>query len=136
MDCWFVPLSKTLTVTGITVRIIEKHELSFPATAAESVQYSTYFITSSESHVIFEEKHDFTVLGGALSSGKDADVQQISMPVRLPGDPGACSQSYSSRKIKINHVLLVTVECVDGAGECVKMVCTFYPLYIFWFRRD
>lgn len=118
-------------MTGITVRIIENHELSFPATAAESVQYSTYFITSSESHVIFEEKHDFTVLGGALSSGKDADVQQISMPVRLPGDPGACSQSYSSRKIKINHVLLVTVECIDGAGECVKMVCTFYPFYTY-----
>lgn len=128
VDCWFVRLSKSLSVTGITVRVIENHELSLPATAAESVHYSTYFITSSESHVIFEEKHDFALDGGALSE-KDADVQQISMPVRLPCDAGACSQSYSSRKIKINHVLLVTVECIDGAGECVKMV--YIPLYPF-----
>lgn len=128
MDCWFVPLSKSLAVTSITVRVIEKHELSLPATAAESVQYSTYFITSNESHVIFEEKHDFSVVDGAISSEKDADVQQISMPVRLPSEPGACSQSFSSRKIKISHVLLVTIECIDGSGECVKMVCPSFRL--------
>jgi hypothetical protein len=131
VDCWFAPLSKNLSVTGITVRVIENHDLSLPATAAESVQYSTYFITSSESHVIFEEKHDFAFDGGALSE-KDADVQQISMPVRLPSDAGTCSQSYSSRKIKINHVLLVTVECIDGAGECVKMV--YLQLYPFIYQ--
>lgn len=123
-----MPLSKSLAVTSITVRVIEKHELSLPATAAESVQYSTYFITSNERHVIFEEKHDFSVVDGALSSEKDANVQQISMPVRLPSEPGACSQSFSSRKIKISHVLLVTIECIDGSGECVKMVCPSFRL--------
>jgi hypothetical protein len=48
---------------------------------------------------------------------EDMNVQQISVPVRLPTGEGTCSQSYSSRNIQIEHVLVIEAESRNKDGE-------------------
>ncbi|KAL6238850.1 hypothetical protein BDW75DRAFT_251989 [Aspergillus navahoensis] len=95
VECWF-KLSEGVVVWGLTIRVIERHELCFTATASEATQYD-----GTESRLI----------------PREIDVQQISIPVRLPAGEGACSQSYSSRNIQIEHVLVIEAELRNGEGE-------------------
>ncbi|KAL4972001.1 hypothetical protein BDW66DRAFT_163254 [Aspergillus desertorum] len=97
VECWF-KLSEGMVVSSIPVRMIERHELCFTATAAEAVTYHTNFVTSNIQHVIVEEKYS---CDECLTLPEELGAQQISIPVRLPVGESACSQSYTSRNIKI-----------------------------------
>ncbi|KAL4778549.1 hypothetical protein BJX76DRAFT_366178 [Aspergillus varians] len=129
VECWFAPLSKPLNIASITVRVVENHDLRFDATASEAVKYNTHFITSYASHVICTEKHDFMPEIASTSPSGDKEVKQVSIPVPLPGGEGACSQSFSSRWIKIEHALVVEAEFGDGGG--MTKVTERIPIHIY-----
>jgi hypothetical protein len=61
-----------------------------------------------------EEKYSYE---DHLILPEDINIQQISVPVRLPAGEGTCSQSYSSRNIQIEHVLVIEAESRNKDGE-------------------
>ncbi|KAL4813585.1 hypothetical protein BDW67DRAFT_192750 [Aspergillus spinulosporus] len=113
VECWF-KLPEGVVLWGLTVRVTERHRLCFTATAAQAVQYDIHYITSDAHHVIVEEKYSYE---NRLILPKERNVQQISVPVRLPAGGNACSQSYSSRNIQIEHVLVIEAETRNKDGE-------------------
>ncbi|KAL2830502.1 membrane-associating domain-containing protein [Aspergillus cavernicola] len=106
LECWFPPRSENITLESVTVEVIEKHDIKFDATAAESVRYNTHFVTANKNLTIFEETHDF-------SQENTAHEQQISMPIYLPRSLNSYSQTFLSRNIKIEHSLVVSAEFLD-----------------------
>ncbi|KAL4797739.1 hypothetical protein BDV19DRAFT_358599 [Aspergillus venezuelensis] len=131
VDCWFV-VPKDISLSNLRLRVIEKHELSFPATAAEMVKYDTHLITNGETHVIFEKEQLFARTPGESLARERSDTheRQISMSVRLPREAEDCSQSYSSKCIKINHFLVMNVDFKDGTGNS-KEIAEAIPLHIY-----
>ncbi|KAL4945696.1 hypothetical protein BDV06DRAFT_219088 [Aspergillus oleicola] len=132
VDCWFV-LPKGAALSRLRLRVIEKHELSFPATAAETVKYDTHFITSGATHVIFEKEWHFAPnpQGAPVCGTTTVDEHQISMPVLLPSKAIDCSQSYSSKCIKINHFLVIKAEFKDGSENTVREIAEAIRLHIY-----
>ncbi|KAL5000100.1 hypothetical protein BDV10DRAFT_183694 [Aspergillus recurvatus] len=132
VECWF-RLSQGVVMWGLTVRVIERHELCFNATATEAAQYGTNFITSHTSQVLLEQRYD-----GRESCliPREVDVQQISIPVRLPAGEGVCSQSYSSRNIQIEHVLVIEAEFGNRESESNTRITETIPLYIYMRPED
>ncbi|KAL5050712.1 hypothetical protein BDW71DRAFT_203435 [Aspergillus fruticulosus] len=127
VECWF-KLSEGVVVWGLTVRVVERHELCLAATAAEATQFGTNFITSNISQVLLEQRYD-----GRESRliPREADVQQISILVRLPAGEGSCSQSYSSRNIQIEHVLVIEAEFMNKEGASNTRIMEKIPLHIY-----
>ncbi|KAL4749785.1 hypothetical protein BDW72DRAFT_204451 [Aspergillus terricola var. indicus] len=113
VECWF-RLSEGVVVSGLTIRVIERHRLCFTATAIQAAQYDIHCTTSDAHHVIVEETYSYE---DRLMLPEDMKVQQISVPVRLPTSDGACSQSYSSRNIQIEHVLAIEAESRNKDGN-------------------
>ncbi|KAL4755824.1 arrestin C-terminal domain-containing protein [Aspergillus foveolatus] len=113
VECWF-RLSEGVTLSDLTVRVIERHRVCFTATATQAAQYDIHCITSDAHHVIVEEKYSYE---DRLILLEDMNLQQISVPVRLPAGEGTCSQSYSSRNIQIEHVLVIEAELKNKDGE-------------------
>ncbi|KAL4955529.1 hypothetical protein BDW69DRAFT_182463 [Aspergillus filifer] len=132
VDCWFV-IPQGATLSSLRLRVIEKHELSFPATAAESAKYDTHFITHGTTHIIFEKEqcypHSFPEAVG--NEELDVNERQISIAVGLPRAAEDCSQSYSSKCIKINHFLVIKVEFKDNNASSVKQIAEAIPLHIY-----
>jgi hypothetical protein len=101
----------------MTARVIATHNLRIEATAGKSIPYDTGFITWDESHMVFEERHDFAPDSEHQTRDAPDDIiRLISILIHLPKGVDACSQSYRSRNI------------------------TFEPLFVheadfFWSRR-
>ncbi|KAJ0413535.1 hypothetical protein BJY00DRAFT_58389 [Aspergillus carlsbadensis] len=130
VECWIEPLSEDTTVASITIRLHEKHDLCFNATAAESMKYDTNFITWHHDYVILKEKCDLSPRTVAQCEER-LGMQQVTVPVRLPERPDACSQSFSSRTIKIEHLLVVEIEYQDREIEGTKKATQTLPMYIY-----
>ncbi|KAL2789352.1 hypothetical protein BJX66DRAFT_339345 [Aspergillus keveii] len=130
VECWVEPLSEDITVSSITIRLHEKHDLRFNATAAESMKYDTNFITWHHDYVILKERHD---ISQQIITGLEEkqEIQQITIPVQLPGKSDACSQSFSSRSIKIEHFLVVEVEYHDREAARTKKATQTLPVYVY-----
>ncbi|KAL2869607.1 uncharacterized protein BJX67DRAFT_392116 [Aspergillus lucknowensis] len=134
VECWFLPLRKDVTPLSVAVRVLEKHKLSFAATAAETVRYNTYFITSSAEHLIVEESYESG--HERITYGGDAvDGWQMSLPVRLPRVADACSQSFRSKSINISHSVVVEGLFRDNTGHVVEVTQTV-PIYIYMAADD
>ncbi|KAL4743941.1 hypothetical protein BDV11DRAFT_165631 [Aspergillus similis] len=132
VECWF-RLSEGVIVSGLTVRVIERHRLCFTATATQAAQYGIHCITSDAHHVIVEDKYSYE---DGLMLPEEINVQQISVPVRLPAGEGACSQSYSSKNIQIEHVLVIEAESRNKNGELNTTIMEMIPLYIYMKPED
>ncbi|KAL5332551.1 hypothetical protein BJX70DRAFT_404483 [Aspergillus crustosus] len=111
VECWFIPESKDARLQSLTMKVIETHALRIEATAAESVQYDTHYITWNERHTVFEERLDIAV--------------------RLPQSSDACSQSYRSSNINIEHFLLINAEFWHKDGRPMKLLTQRIPNSIY-----
>ncbi|KAI9370029.1 hypothetical protein BJX61DRAFT_549215 [Aspergillus egyptiacus] len=114
--CWIQPLSDNTTVTDIIVRLHEKHDLCFPATAAEASRYNTHTITSYHEYIISDARTGYGIpdvdrqgFESATGAG-EPETQQVTIPVRVPGGVDACTQSFSSGCIEIRHWVSVDIE--------------------------
>jgi hypothetical protein len=85
------------------------------------MKYDTNFITWHHDYVILKERHD---ISQQIITGLEEkqEIQQITIPVQLPGKSDACSQSFSSRSIRIEHLLVVEVEYHDREAARTKKV--------------
>ncbi|RDW81425.1 uncharacterized protein DSM5745_04982 [Aspergillus mulundensis] len=122
VECWFT--AEETAVSAVTASVLEKHDLCFPATAAEAARFDTNFITSNITHVVYKERHECT-------RPRKPGLQQISVPVSLLVEEGACTQSFSSKNIIITHVLVIEAECTKEDEEMVNMITENIPLHIY-----
>ncbi|KAL2849378.1 hypothetical protein BJX68DRAFT_267230 [Aspergillus pseudodeflectus] len=130
VECWVEPLSEDITIAGITISLHEKHDLCFSATAAEAMKYDTNFITWHLDYVICKERCDVSQQIISRIEEKQR-IQQVTIPVQLPGKSDACSQSFSSRSIKIKHLLVVEIDYHDREAAETKKVAQTLPVYIY-----
>ncbi|KAL2811625.1 hypothetical protein BJX63DRAFT_444037 [Aspergillus granulosus] len=134
VECWVEPLLDHVTITSISVRVHERHDLCFDATAAESMRYDTNFITWHHDYILCAERCEFP--GQSVARiGEHSDLQQITIPVRLPERLDSCSQSFSSRHIKIEHLLVVEIEYQVGKTAGMSKVTRTIPIYIYMASR-
>ncbi|KAL4876543.1 hypothetical protein BJY04DRAFT_199861 [Aspergillus karnatakaensis] len=130
VEGWFVPQTKGIILASVTVKVVESHDLKFEATAAEAGLYDMPFVTWNAYHVIFEKS---VGVGSCRDGGMGTiiDICQISVPVQLPRQAEACSQSYSSNNIKIEHCLLLTAEVLGADGKYLETITVRIPLHIY-----
>ncbi|KAL4863014.1 hypothetical protein BDV12DRAFT_189972 [Aspergillus spectabilis] len=137
VECWFVPPSKGTRLLAVTARVVESHDLRFEATAGESIRYDTRFITWNKSYIVFEEKHDFARDSEHHTGDAPDDIiHQISIPVRLPRGVNPCLQSYRSRNIIIEHLLVLEAEFYDRDGRSFELLTEKIPLSIYMTPAD
>lgn len=108
VECWFAPLSKKIKLNSATVQVIEKQTVRIEATAADSVRHNIHFVTAAHSQTVFSEKIDFSE---NQTPDDDSDIEwQFTKSIQLPQSLDACSQSISTKHIKISHELVVTAQ--------------------------
>lgn len=120
VQCTFLAPSKDITLTTLTLSITEKHFLQIAATAAQSARHNIHTIRSTRKHVIVTQKHVFTrdnqPPGFEFTDGF-TDEWFVSEMLQLPDDLGLCSQSISTKTVKISHVLGVKADFRDSDGN-------------------
>lgn len=115
MEYWFAPLSKDIKLQSVTIKVIEKQTVRLEATAAESVRNNTHFLTVVHSHAVFSERRDFA---RDRTPDEDSDLEwRFTQQVSLPQNLDACSQSISTKYIKISHELAVTAHFDNEVGK-------------------
>ncbi|KGO78343.1 hypothetical protein PITC_059560 [Penicillium italicum] len=131
VECWFAPLLKYAKLNTVTIKVIEKQYAQLMATAAESVRYNTRFITAAQTQTVFSKAIDF-------SQGDESPVDDLSeiewrftTPVSLPRNLSACSQSISTRHLKITHELSITAQFCDEAGGVTAEITVVIPFKIY-----
>ena len=123
MECWFAPLLKYVKLNTVTIKVIEKQTARLDATAAESAQHNMRFITAAQSQTVFSKTVDFS--GDESSVDDDSEIEwRFITPVSLPQCLDACSQSMSTKHLKITHELSITAEFRNEAGDVIAVVCT------------
>jgi hypothetical protein len=85
------------------------------------MKYDTNFITWHLDYVICKERCDVSQQIISRIEEKQR-IQQVTIPVQLPGKSDACSQSFSSRSIKIEHLLVVEIDYHDKEAAEIKKV--------------
>lgn len=121
MECWFAPLSKDIKLNAVTIKVIEKQTVRLEATASESVRHNIHFITEAHSQTVFSETLDFAQ--GYQSLEEDSDIEwRFMQPVCLPKRLDLCSQSISTKHIKISHELVVTAQFGNGPEQKTTQV--------------
>ncbi|KAJ5511194.1 hypothetical protein N7453_003297 [Penicillium expansum] len=130
VECWFAPLLKYAKLDTVTIKVIEKQTARLEATAAESVRHNMQFITAAQTHTVFSKTIDF-------SQGDESPVDDLSeiewrftTPVSLPQSLDACSQSISTRHLKITHELSITAEFRDESGNVTAEITEIMPFKI------
>ncbi|KAL2851088.1 hypothetical protein BJY01DRAFT_233050 [Aspergillus pseudoustus] len=132
VECWIETVSKDLTIESITVSVHEKHDLRLRATAAESMQYDTNFITWHHDYVVFAALCELSQHRATPTlSENQHGVHQVTIPVRLPRSLEACTQTFTSRSIKIEHLLSVDIEYRGGNTSGVTKITRTVPVYIY-----
>lgn len=122
VEFWLTPLSEDIKLEAVTIQVLERHDLKIVATAAESIRSNIHFSNSRKNHVVFSERHDFTVENYETPNPELLDVGwRIAKPVRLPQTLDACSQTIRSEIVKIDHVLTTTIE-LRNPGGCISTV--------------
>lgn len=90
------------------------------ATAAESVRHNMRFITAAQTQTVFSKTIDFSREESPVD-GSDIEWR-FTTPITLPQSLNACSQSMSTRHIKITHELSITAEFRDEEGNVTAVV--------------
>lgn len=93
------------------------------ATAAESVRQNIHFVSCAHNHTVFSKRIDFA--DGSEPTGADSMETEwrINTSVCLPRTLGGCSQSLSTKHIKIKHVLSIKADFCDEEGQVTAEVC-------------
>lgn len=121
MECWFAPLLKYAKLSTVTIKVIEKQTARLDATAAESAQHNTQFITAAQSQTVFSKTIDFSRDESPVDD--DSEIEwRFTTPVSLPQSLDACSQTISTRHLKITHELSITAEFRDDSENVTAMV--------------
>ncbi|KAJ6186544.1 hypothetical protein N7519_007845 [Penicillium mononematosum] len=128
VECWFAPLLKYAKLNTVTTKVIEKQTARMEATAAESVRHNMRFITAAQTQTVFSKTIDFSREESPVD-GSDIEWR-FTTPVSLPQSLDACSQSMSTRHIKITHELSITAEFRDEEGNVTAVITEVMPFKI------
>jgi arrestin-related trafficking adapter 4/5/7 len=115
VKCWFAPLSKNLKLIAVKITVVERHSLRVDPTAAESVMYNLLVLTSMKSHILFTEERRYSTETLSLDGDVPPTEWCLDLPVSLPDSFESCTQSISTKPIKITHELVVKAEFQDTA---------------------
>ncbi|KAJ5966894.1 hypothetical protein N7501_003142 [Penicillium viridicatum] len=129
VECWFAPLLKYAKLNTVTIKVIEKQTARLDATAAESAQHNMRFITAAQSQTVFSKIIDFS---RDQSVDDDSEVEwRFTTPVSLPQSLDACSQSMSTKHLKITHELSIIAEFRNEAGDVTAVITEVMPFKIY-----
>ncbi|OQD69631.1 hypothetical protein PENPOL_c002G02279 [Penicillium polonicum] len=129
VECWFAPLLKYAKLNTVTIKVIEKQTARLDATAAESAQHNMRFITAAQSQTVFSKTIDFS---RDESVDDDSEIEwRFTTPVSLPQCLDACSQSMSTKPLKIIHELSITAEFRNEAGDVAAVITEVMPFKIY-----
>ncbi|KAJ5153767.1 uncharacterized protein N7500_009206 [Penicillium coprophilum] len=132
VECWFAPLLKYATLNAVTIKVVEKQTARLEATAAESVRHNVRFITTAHTQTVFSKTVDFSQGDESPSDDGLSEIEwRFTTPVSLPGSLNACSQTISTRHIKISHELSITADFRNEAGDTAAVITQVMPLKIF-----
>ena len=127
VDCEFTLHSKHVRLRSITLAVVEKYNFRLSPTAAQ-VTLNMLSVRSSKSCTVFKETHAVNPDSGLVSCTGTEWCMRV--PVCLPQSLDLCSQSMTTRAIKISHTLLVTAEFEDKDGKEFDTVCLFTRLLV------
>lgn len=123
VDCEFALHSKHVRLRSITLAVVEKYNFRLSPTAAQAT-LNMLSVRSSKTCTIFKETHSVNSDSGLIScTGTEWCVR---VPVCLPQSLDSCSQSLTTRTIRVSHTLLVTAEFEDEDGQGFDTVCLVY----------
>ncbi|CAG8180624.1 hypothetical protein PENNAL_c0060G04768 [Penicillium nalgiovense] len=128
VECWFAPLLKYAKLNTVTTKVVEKQTARMEATAAESVRHNMRFITAAQTQTVFSKTIDFSREESPVD-GSDIEWR-FTTPITLPQSLNACSQSMSTRHIKITHELSITAEFRDEEGNVTAVITEVMPFKI------
>ncbi|KAJ5371764.1 hypothetical protein N7517_003770 [Penicillium concentricum] len=131
VECWFAPLLKYATLNTVTIKVVEKQTARLEATAAESVRHNLRFITAAQTQTVFSKTINFSQADESPVDGLSEIEWRFTTPVSLPESLDACSQSISTRHIKISHELSIAAEFRDEAGDTTAVITQFVPFKIY-----
>ncbi|KAJ5926269.1 hypothetical protein N7516_008042 [Penicillium verrucosum] len=130
VECWFAPLLKYAKLNNVTIKVIEKQTALLPATAAESAQQNMQFIIAAHSQTVFSDTIDFSRDESPVDDHSEIEWR-FTTPVSLPQSLDACSQSISTKHLKITHELSITAEFRNEAGDVTAVFTEIMPLKIY-----
>jgi hypothetical protein len=122
VECWFAPLVKDAKLSTVTVKVVEKQTAQLEATASESVRHNVRFITAAQTHIVFSKTIDFAEEHQASADEFSEIEWRFTTSVCLPRSLDACSQSISTKHVKITHELRIKAEFGDESGHVVAKV--------------
>ncbi|KAI2674362.1 hypothetical protein CBS147333_8207 [Penicillium roqueforti] len=129
VECWFAPLLKYAKLNTVTIKVIEKQTARLEATAADSVRHNMQFITAAQTQTVLSKTMDFSQGDESPVDGSEIEWR-FTTPVSLPRTLDACSQSISTRHLKITHELSITAEFCDEAGAVTAVITEVMPFKI------
>ncbi|CAI7590874.1 unnamed protein product [Penicillium glandicola] len=130
VECWFAPLLKYAKLNTVKIKVIEKQTARLEATASESVRHNVRFITAAQTQTVFSKTIDFSQDESSVDGLSEIEWR-FTTPVSLPQSLDACSQSISTRHIKITHELSITAKFRDEEGDVTAMVAEVIPFKIY-----
>lgn len=125
VDCWFGPLSKDLQLKTVIIAVMEKHHIRLSPTATESRLYNVVILNSVKSYTVFSERYDFSQETSSSEHDYTPMEWRLSKSVCLPRSLDSCSQTITTKSIKITHALVVTAEFQGPNGDISAKVCFF-----------
>lgn len=130
VECWFAPLLKYAKLNTVTIKVIEKQTARLDATASESAQHNMRFITAAQSQTVFSKTIDFSRDKSPVDD--DSEIEwRFTMPVSLPQSFDACSQTISTKHLKITHELSITAEFRDDSDDVTAVITEVMPFKIY-----
>jgi hypothetical protein len=129
VECWFAPLRKDLRLSSVTISVSEKHRLKIAATAAETAMHNILNVTSTRNHNIFTETYDLSEPTASSDTNSAPLEWNLNKTIQLPCEFNACSQTVSTKSIKIAHTLIVTAEFQSPGGKILSKVCPWGVFY-------
>ncbi|KAF7520232.1 hypothetical protein PCG10_009286 [Penicillium crustosum] len=130
VECWFAPLLKYAKLNTVTIKVIEKQTARLDATAAESAQHNMRFITAVQSQTVFSKTVDFSRDESPVDD--DSEIEwRFTTPVSLPRSLDACSQSISTKHLKIAHEVSITAEFHNEIGDVIGVITEVMPFKIY-----
>ncbi|KAJ5817245.1 hypothetical protein N7447_009478 [Penicillium robsamsonii] len=131
VECWFAPLVKYATLNTVTIKVVEKQTARLDATAAESVRHNVRFITAAQTQTVFSKTIDFPQGDESSGDGPSEIEWRFTTPVSLPQSLDACSQSVSTRHIKISHELSISAEFRGERRDTTIVMTQIMPFKIY-----
>ncbi|EKV21748.1 hypothetical protein PDIP_03390 [Penicillium digitatum Pd1] len=131
VECWFAPMLKYAKLNTVAIQVTEKQTALLEATAAESVRYNMRFVTAAKTQPVLSKTINFSQQDESPGDDCPEIEWRFTTSVSLPQSLGACSQSISTKYLKITHELSITAEFHDEAGNVTAEITKIMPLKIY-----